>query len=138
MNCNSFFSSHKRPPSIVLPCGGLRELVLVSDQLYHFFRISEVVANESFDCTSLACSKLRDGGGSRSVIRNAENARGLGRAFPQSCASYFRFARFNTFPLYYLRAWHRLALALKTTPSTKKKMPVNLIALLPQTATTLP
>ena len=23
-------------------------------------------------------------------------------------ASYFRFARFNTFPLYYLRAWHRL------------------------------
>ena len=21
---------------------------------------------------------------------------------------YFRFARFNTFPLYYLRAWHRL------------------------------
>ena len=28
--------------------------------------------------------------------------------FLKSCASYFRFARFNTFPLYYLRAWHRL------------------------------
>ena len=41
---------------------------------------------------------------SRSVIRNAKNSRGWGK----SCASYFRFARFNTFPLYYLRAWHRL------------------------------
>ena len=29
--------------------------------------------------------------------------------FPESCASYFRFTRFNTFPLYYLRARHRLA-----------------------------
>ena len=49
---------------------------------------------------------------SRSVIRNAKNARGLGRdaPFPKSCASYFRFARFNTFPLYYLRAWHRLGI----------------------------
>ena len=28
--------------------------------------------------------------------------------FPKSCVSYFRFAHFNTFPLYYLRAWHRL------------------------------
>ena len=47
---------------------------------------------------------------SSSVIRNAKNARGLGRdtaPFPKSCASYFRFARFNTFPLYYLRAWHK-------------------------------
>ena len=34
----------------------------------------------------VACSRLRDGGG-------------------KSCVSYFRFARFNTFPLYYLRAW---------------------------------
>ena len=32
--------------------------------------------------------------------------------FPKSCASYFRFARFNTFPLYYLRAWHRLYMVL--------------------------
>ena len=57
---------------------------------------------------------------SRSVKRNAKNARGLGRdraagifpaataPFPKSCASYFRFARLNTFPLYYLRAWHGL------------------------------
>ena len=30
--------------------------------------------------------------------------------FPKSCPSYFRFARFNTSPLYYLRAWHRLTL----------------------------
>ena len=61
---------------------------------------------------------------SRSVIRNAKNVRGLGRdraagalspifpaataPFPKSCASYFGFARFNMFPLYYLRAWHRL------------------------------
>ena len=28
--------------------------------------------------------------------------------FPKSRASYFRFARFNTSLLYYLRAWHRL------------------------------
>ena len=51
---------------------------------------------------------------SRSVKRNSKNARGLGRdraataPFPKLCACYFRFARFNTFPLYYLRAWHRL------------------------------
>ena len=30
--------------------------------------------------------------------------------FPKSRASYFRFARFNTSVLYYLRAWHRLQL----------------------------
>ena len=29
MNYNRFLSCHKRPPSIVLPCGSLRELVLV-------------------------------------------------------------------------------------------------------------
>ena len=34
--------------------------------------------------------------------------------FPKSCASYFRFARFNTFPLYDLRAWHRLLVYLYT------------------------
>ena len=62
---------------------------------------------------NLACSRLRDGGGKSSkLIRNAKNARGLGRdraalshfpavtdPFPKSGASYFRFARFNTFPL---------------------------------------
>ena len=61
---------------------------------------------------------------SRSVKGNAKNARGLGRdraaealspiflaatfPFPNSRASYFRFARFNTSFPYYLRAWHRL------------------------------
>ena len=61
---------------------------------------------------------------SRSVKRNAKNLQGPGRdraaealspifpaanaPFPKSCASYFRFVRFKTFPLYYLRAWHRL------------------------------
>ena len=60
---------------------------------------------------------------SRSVKRNAKNAWGLGRdrpifpaataPFPKSCASYFRFARFNTLPLYYLRAWHRLESGLQ-------------------------
>ena len=30
------------------------------------------------------------------------------RPFPKSRASYFRSARFNTSPPYYLRAWHRL------------------------------
>ena len=29
--------------------------------------------------------------------------------FPKSRVSYFRFARFNTSALYYLRAWHRLS-----------------------------
>ena len=29
--------------------------------------------------------------------------------FPKSRASYFRFARFNTSALYYLRAWHRVS-----------------------------
>ena len=57
---------------------------------------------------------------SRSVIRNAKNARGLRRdraerhfsrrhrPLSQVVRVLFRFARFNTFPLYYLRAWHRL------------------------------
>ena len=61
---------------------------------------------------------------SRSVIRNAKNARGLGRdifpaataPFPKSCASYFGFAHFNTFPLYYLRAWHRLLFSQISDP----------------------
>ena len=42
---------------------------------------------------------------SRSVKRNAKNATA---PFSKSRASYFRFARFNTSALYYLRAWHRL------------------------------
>ena len=71
----------------------------------------------------VACSRLRDSVKSRSacsVKRNTKNARGLGRdraiflaataPFPKSRASFFRFARFNTSALYYLRAWHRLPL----------------------------
>ena len=50
----------------------------------------------------------RQGGGNLSPIFPAATA-----PFPKSCASYFRFARFNTFPLYYLRAWHRLPPGLK-------------------------
>ena len=42
---------------------------------------------------------------SRSVKRNAKNATA---PFPKSRASYFRFPRFNTSALYYLRAWLRL------------------------------
>ena len=72
----------------------------------------------------------------RSVIRNAKNGRGLGRdraaaklspifpaaiaPFPKSCVSYFRFARFNTFLLYYLRAWHRLWMRLRRIWRIKK------------------
>ena len=43
----------------------------------------------------LACSRLRDGGGKSFSKKKCEKRAGL--------------ARFNTFPLYYLRAWHRLA-----------------------------
>ena len=63
---------------------------------------------------ALACSRLQDMVKRRSVKRcqkKCKNARALGRdraLFPESRASYFRSARFNTSPLYYLRAWHRL------------------------------
>ena len=64
----------------------------------------------------LACSRLRDGGEKSFSNKKCEKRAGAGERqgatatapFPKSCASYFRFARFNTFPLYYLRAWHRL------------------------------
>ena len=46
--------------------------------------------------TSLACSRLRDGGGKSFSNTKCEKRED------------FRFARFNTFPLYYLIAWHRL------------------------------
>ena len=59
---------------------------------------------------------------SSSVKRNAKNARGLGRdifpaataPFPKSRASYFRFARFNMSPPYYLRAWYRLGVSIQS------------------------
>ena len=66
-------------------------------------------------CKKVACSRLRDGGGKSFSNKKCEKRAGAGEGqggatapFPKSCASYFRFARFNTFPLYYLRAWHRL------------------------------
>ena len=72
-------------------------------------------------CQELACSRLRD----EEKMRKTRGGWGeTGRRpvspqpprifpaattpFPKSRASYFRFARFNTSPLYYLRAWHRL------------------------------
>ena len=57
----------------------------------------------------LACSMLRDGGEIRSVKKkNAKKERRLGRDRAPPPFSYFRFARFNTSPLYYLRAWKGL------------------------------
>ena len=48
----SFWSSRKRPPSIVLPRSHLQQLILVKCDwlwLQPLFRISEVVAYESWD-----------------------------------------------------------------------------------------
>ena len=47
----SFWSSHKRPPSTVLPRSGLQQLILLSDRLWlqPLFRISEVVAYKSWN-----------------------------------------------------------------------------------------
>ena len=61
---------------------------------------------------------------SRSVIRNAKNVR---PPFPSCACLIFCFARFKTFPLYYLRAWQRLRLlqqlVIKTTsPNSRKKV----------------
>ena len=60
----------------------------------------------------LACSRLRDGGGKSFSNKKCKKRAAATAPFPKSCASYFRFARFNTFPLYYLRAWHRLSNSL--------------------------
>ena len=71
---------------------------------------------------TLACSMLRDSGGKSFSKKKCEKRAGarerqggifpifpaVTAPFPKSCTSYFRFARFNIFPLYYLRAWHRL------------------------------
>ena len=57
--------------------------------------------------------KTREGGGEGGEGGGEGRQGGIFAAanapFPKSCASYFRLARFYTFPLYYLRAWHRLA-----------------------------
>ena len=64
-----------------------------------------------------ACSRLRNSGEksfSKKKCEKRAGARerqGATAPFPKSRASYFRFARFNTSALYYLRAWHRLVSA---------------------------
>ena len=76
----------------------------------------------SMTCEALACSRLRarDSGEKSFSKKKCEKCAGAGERlspifltatapFPKSRASYFRFARFNTSALYYLRAWHRLA-----------------------------
>ena len=73
-----------------------------------------VVIWHSLSC--IACSRLRDGGGKSFSNKKCEKRAIFPAAtasFPKSCASYFRFARFTTFPLYYLRAWHRLYSAMQ-------------------------
>ena len=52
---------------------------------------------------NVACSRLRDSGEKAFSKKKCEKRAGAGER-----ASYFRFARFNTSALYYLRAWHRL------------------------------
>ena len=73
--------------------------------------------------TGLACSRLQHSGEKSFSKNECEKRAGAGKRqgaffpfspaattpFPKSRASYFHFARFNTSPLYYLRAWHRLA-----------------------------
>ena len=56
--------------------------------------------------SSVAWSRLRDGGGKSFSNKKCEKRAGAGERqgrrhapFPKSCPSYFRFARFNTFPL---------------------------------------
>ena len=59
-----------------------------------------VVKSRSVKRRKKKCEK-RAGAGERHFSR-------CHRPFPKSRASYFRSARFNTSPPYYLRAWHRL------------------------------
>ena len=72
---------------------------------------------------ALACSRLRDGGGKSFSNKKCEKRAGAGERqlspifpaatapFPKSCASYFALlVLIRWFPLYYLRAWHRLGL----------------------------
>ena len=67
---------------------------------------------------SIACSRLRDGGEKSFSKKKCEKRAGAGERqgiflaatspFPKLRPSYFRFGRFNTSALYYLRTWHRL------------------------------
>ena len=88
------------------------------DQLigYSFSGLTEGL----FTTKELACSRLWDSGEKSFSKKKCEKRAGNGDRgpfsspppppfpFPKSRASYFRFARFNTPALYYLRAWHRL------------------------------
>ena len=91
---------------------------------------------------TLACSRLRDSGEKSFSKKKCEKRVGAGERqgvatapFPKLRASYFRFARFNTYPPYYLRAWHRLIrrenqddvfeLALKEKTGTSKLATVS-------------
>ena len=79
----------------------------------------------SLSIQSLACSRLRNSGEKSFSKKKCEKRAGAGERqggslpvfspppspfpnFPSRAPSYFRFARFNTSALNYLRAWHRL------------------------------
>ena len=64
---------------------------------FHSFTVCDTTS-----CFKVACSRLRDSGEKSFSKKKCD-------PFPKSRAPYFRFARFNTSALYYLRAWHRLA-----------------------------
>ena len=63
------------------------------------------MSHTALTTSCLACSRLRDSGEKWFSKKKCEKR---AAPFPKSRASYFRFARFNTSALYYLRAWHRL------------------------------
>ena len=78
----------------------------------------------------VSCSRLRDGGEksfSEKRKENATNARGLGRdgapapPFPSRARLIF-----NTSPLYYLRAWHRLRSLITSSQRLSSSHPVRL------------
>jgi len=77
-------------------------------ELFSYASTAYVVAS------ALACSRLRDSCEKSFNKKKCEKRAGAPiflsatAPFPKSRASYFRFARFNTSALYYLRAWHRL------------------------------
>ena len=64
------------------------------------------------DWGSMACSRLQDIGEKSFSKKKCEKLARAGERQPKSRASYFRFARFNSSPLYYLRAWHKLGVEI--------------------------
>ena len=73
----SLWSSSKRPPSIILLYGHLRELFVVSDQLWLWplLRISGVVAYERFDCTTVKFPKSQLWRYNRNFVRPTYDTR---------------------------------------------------------------